>query len=117
MRCPRGKSCSRSSVCSGNSLYVKRDRSDTEEIAWTQASDTAFSSAKQNRFSLVCHMVGRIVSLETESEPSLFHVAEITDTRFSTTFQHPDCLKKKTTNELSWEVFSVIITALGTCSI
>lgn len=84
---PREKSCSWSVLVTPS---CKRARSDFEESAWTQASATAFGSAKQNRFNLVHHMVGRIVSLEIESEPSLFHVAEITDTRFSTTFQQPD---------------------------
>lgn len=59
-------------------------------FAWNLVSATALASAKQNRFNLVHHMVDRIVSLETESEHSLFHAAEITDTRFSTAFQNPD---------------------------
>lgn len=74
--------------------FMQKGPEVTEESAWTPASVTAFTSAKQNWLNLVYHMVGRIVSLEIESEPSLFHVAEITDTRFSTTFQHMDWWQK-----------------------
>lgn len=83
---PREKSCRWPSICLGDSLHAKSDLGDCLDPSLSHSF--CLSKAEQIQPGPPCG--GRIVSLETESEPSLFPVAEITDARFSTTFQHPD---------------------------
>ena len=72
-------------------------------------------AAKQNRFNLVYSVVSRIVSLKRERvNPASFMLRRLQTPGFLLPINIQN--DKKSTNELTWEILSVTVTALGMCS-